>query len=206
MRNIKGECPVSECPRPIRARGHCEKHYRQLRIHGHLTGAEEIHNRRAEAAKSRTDARLRSPWSEEQKLAVRAKRAGKQTNTGRTHFKKGITPWNKGKQFLKLRGSNHPMWKGGIANERRTSMNRVEYKAWRDAVFHKDNFTCQICNQYGGYLHADHIQRWAENPEMRFEVSNGRTLCVPCHYFVTFKKKMSPNTTWCNYHFTRKRG
>ncbi len=57
----------------------------------------------------------------------------------------------------------------------------ARYKAWRTLVFERDNYTCQSCTQHGGYLHADHIQPFALFPELRFEVSNGRTLCVPCH-------------------------
>jgi len=37
-----------------------------------------------------------------------------QTNTGRTHFKKGMTPWNQGKKRPNMCGESHPNWKGGI--------------------------------------------------------------------------------------------
>jgi 5-methylcytosine-specific restriction endonuclease McrA len=30
-------------------------------------------------------------------------------------------------------------------------------------------------------LEADHIKPWAYFPSLRFELSNGRTLCRPCH-------------------------
>lgn len=56
-----------------------------------------------------------------------------------------------------------------------------EYKDWRQAVFERDKFTCQICNQVGGVLNAHHIKPFAEFEELRFEVSNGQTLCEPCH-------------------------
>jgi 5-methylcytosine-specific restriction endonuclease McrA len=55
------------------------------------------------------------------------------------------------------------------------------YAAWRTQVFERDDFTCQICSQRGGKLHADHIKRFSDYPELRLDVSNGRTLCAPCH-------------------------
>jgi len=56
-----------------------------------------------------------------------------------------------------------------------------KYKQWRTEVFERDNYTCIECGEKGGYLHADHIKPFALYPESRFELSNGRTLCVDCH-------------------------
>lgn len=55
------------------------------------------------------------------------------------------------------------------------------YKLWRKAVFERDDFTCVECGVRGGVLNADHIKPFALYPELRLEVSNGRTLCVNCH-------------------------
>lgn len=57
----------------------------------------------------------------------------------------------------------------------------VEYKIWREAVFTRDDYTCQMCLTRGGELNADHIKPFAFYPESRFDANNGRTLCVPCH-------------------------
>lgn len=57
----------------------------------------------------------------------------------------------------------------------------VEATEWRKAVFERDNYTCWICGMRGSYLEADHIKPFAYFPELRFELSNGRTLCRPCH-------------------------
>jgi 5-methylcytosine-specific restriction endonuclease McrA len=64
----------------------------------------------------------------------------------------------------------------------------AKYKAWRTLVFERDNYTCTECgdHNYEGRgktlaLHADHIKPFALFPELRFEISNGRTLCIPCH-------------------------
>jgi rubrerythrin len=55
-----------------------------------------------------------------------------------------------------------------------------EYKAWRDAVFSRDNWTCQKCG-CGGNLHPHHIRNCAEDLGLRYDPSNGVTLCVPHH-------------------------
>lgn len=116
------------------------------------------------------------------------------------------------KVVYRLKGDNNPTWKGGVSRhkkintERHSLMGRAAYKKWRDSVFKRDNYTCQICDVYGGHLHADHIKSWKHHPELRTDTSNGRTLCVPCHYYVTFKRKMPVGVVWCNFLMTRERG
>jgi hypothetical protein len=72
-------------------------------------------------------------------------------------------------------------WAGGKTSERILLMSRDNYKALRKECFNRDNYTCQICNIRGGNLEMDHIKEWCNYPELRYEISNMRTLCKDCH-------------------------
>lgn len=60
-----------------------------------------------------------------------------------------------------------------------------QYKKWRLSVYRRDNFCCQFpgCGKKGKFakLQAHHIKRWADFPELRFQLTNGVTLCKMCH-------------------------
>lgn len=75
----------------------------------------------------------------------------------------------------------HNFWKGGVTKENKIARTRIEYKLWREAVFKRDDWTCQFCKERGGELNADHIKSFAYYPKLRYDVNNGRTLCLPCH-------------------------
>ena len=81
-------------------------------------------------------------------------------------------------------GEKNWNWKGGITKinktERQLAMETPEYKRWRTEVFKRDGYLCVFCGETGR-LNADHIKPWRYYPELRYEVSNGRTLCVLCH-------------------------
>lgn len=64
--------------------------------------------------------------------------------------------------------------------ERRKLHGRGQYREWRRAVLKRDCYTCQMCGSVK-QLEADHIFPWSTHPELRFDVSNGRTLCNTCH-------------------------
>lgn len=86
-------------------------------------------------------------------------------------------------RFIK---ENSPCWKGG-AKVSRVERATYEYSDWRKKVFEKDLYTCQKCgakNCVGSsnvILNAHHIRNWKDNPDVRYDINNGVTLCEDCH-------------------------
>lgn len=80
------------------------------------------------------------------------------------------------------KGAKSYMWRGGLTEINAKIRNSWEYKEWRKAVYKRDNWTCVLCNTKGkGNLNADHIKPFSTFIELRFDINNGRTLCVDCH-------------------------
>jgi hypothetical protein len=75
----------------------------------------------------------------------------------------------------------HWNWQGGRSKEAESIRKSTRYKKWRKAVFERDKYTCVFCGQVGRKLNADHIKPFSDFSELRFELSNGRTLCFECH-------------------------
>ncbi len=81
----------------------------------------------------------------------------------------------------KVKGVRNSNWKGGITPINSKIRNSKEYANWRKSVFERDNYTCQLCKIRGYKLNADHIKPFSLFPELRLDLSNGRTLCEDCH-------------------------
>ena len=87
------------------------------------------------------------------------------------------------------KGERNPNWKGGITSEYERMRKSKEYELWRIAVFTRDNFTCQDCDdKTGGNLEAHYIKSFADYPELRVAIDNGVTLCEKCHSKRTYLK------------------
>ena len=123
-------------------------------------------------------------------------------------FKKGHATWNKGKKGMPWSGRKRVFteeWKrhlseaqtgkkGKLSNAYRHGKSK-EYQLirgskkfieWRYKVKQRDDWTCQKCGTKSGngkrvYLEAHHKKSFARFPKLRFDVSNGITLCKSCH-------------------------
>lgn len=134
----------------------------------------------------------RDPLKEEQRIAkMKGKKMLPQTrqallkvNMG--HKRKGwkLSPETRKKISEAHKGEKSYLWKGGVTPINEAIRHSFEYKEWRKSVFERDLYICQYCGQVGGYLEADHIKPFSLYPELRFELSNGRTYCKPCHKII----------------------
>ena len=84
------------------------------------------------------------------------------------------------------RGDNHSQWNAEMTDEERAIRNGSkrdlpEYKNWRRNVFTRDNYTCRACGAIGVRLNAHHVIPWSVDVSLRYEISNGITLCKSCH-------------------------
>lgn len=77
---------------------------------------------------------------------------------------------------------------GRKSHKNKLARRKTVYALWRESVFKRDNYTCQECgarNEQGVgrtvVLHPHHIKPFATFPELRYEVTNGITLCKNCH-------------------------
>lgn len=96
-------------------------------------------------------------------------------------LKQGGVPNAKKFTSERVRGAANHRWKGGVTPPNLLIRWSEPYKAWRKSVFERDNYTCVFCGRRGGRLNADHILPFADYPEHRLDIDNGRTLCLSCH-------------------------
>jgi hypothetical protein len=84
---------------------------------------------------------------------------------------------------LRYIGKEHPNWKGELG--RRKSRD-TKHSRWSEKVLNRDHNTCIRCGASGKdtELHAHHIKPYEHYPELRYELSNGVTLCAECHWEV----------------------
>ncbi len=72
-------------------------------------------------------------------------------------------------------------WRGGTTPLNKLRRMSKDYDLWRTSVFKKDDFVCQCCGRRGFELNAHHIENFADNEDLRYNIDNGITLCDNCH-------------------------
>lgn len=85
------------------------------------------------------------------------------------------------KRSKKMKGELHWNWQGGRSSEAERIRKSIDFTLWREAVFARDNWTCQKYKIRGGKIHAHHIQNFAQFPELRFAIDNGIVLSDKAH-------------------------
>ena len=93
------------------------------------------------------------------------------------------------------KGAANHLWRGGITPINHQIRSCLKYKLWVKTCMKRDNYTCQDCGIRGCYLEVDHkisfssimkrdkIKSLEEAIicEKLWDLSNGKTLCKPCH-------------------------
>ena len=103
----------------------------------------------------------------------------------------GKVAWNKGKKMPEIAGENNYRWikDRTLVMEKHRLRGTLEWKNWRESVFKRDDYTCQECRQYSGYLEPNHIIPLRSSMKRIFDVNNGITLCRPCHVKTIWKEE-----------------
>ena len=118
------------------------------------------------------------------------KRTGSNGNTfGYKHTKEAklkIGLASKGRNV----GPKNGNWKGGPDLYNKKIRHSYWMTRWAQQVRRRDKYTCQICfvnkeSHPHMEFHSDHIKPFRDYPKLRFDLNNGRTLCVPCHKKIT---------------------
>lgn len=146
-----------------------------------------------------------SKQSEENKNKLRLLRLGKQLSLEtKLKISKALIGKKQStelrlKKSVRMSGKNNPFYKDGKSKERKSErqieMRGIRYRMWRESVFKRDDYTCCICSERGKKLNADHIKTWKNHPDERYNVDNGRTLCIDCHRNI---HKLTENKTKAN--------
>lgn len=94
------------------------------------------------------------------------------------------------KSTLGMTGPKSNSWKNDrsqIVGRHERKFHSNEYKSWRKSVCNRDDWKCQMSDfNCKGRLEVHHILGWKQNPDVRYEVNNGITLC---HFHHPRKRK-----------------
>lgn len=109
------------------------------------------------------------------------------------------------KMSIAFRGNKCHLWRGGKTKLKELIRSGLKYRIWRNEVFKRDNYTCNLCGHRGGNLESHHkialsklidnynIKTFEEalNCKYLWEIDNGITLCIPCHVWIDKFRRQS---------------
>lgn len=101
-------------------------------------------------------------------------------------YKKGTTMSAESRRKMsaakrgKYTGSSNSNWKGAQIPDEVRQRRSYDTKIWREACLKRDDFKCTLCGS-AEKLHVHHILEFADYPERRWDINNGKTVCVFCH-------------------------
>ena len=91
-----------------------------------------------------------------------------------------------------------------LTEEDRENQRKIEgYDEWRTSVYERDSYTCQCCgDNWSGKLNAHHKDGYHWCKERRLDVTNGVTLCVPCHnkFHEEYGRKNNTEEQWNEFY------
>ncbi|MEK7111863.1 MAG: NUMOD3 domain-containing DNA-binding protein, partial [Patescibacteria group bacterium] len=150
-------------------------------------------------------ARARQVITEEHKRAISRKLKGRKPKHSAAGWNKGKSAWwsigkprteeTKKKIGDAQRGALNHAWRGGISPLRVKIMNHPFYRKWQLDIMARDNFTCVLDGKIGKLavdhfpisfsliLRRNNIKNLNDALDCKglWDISNGRTLCKPCH-------------------------
>ena len=99
------------------------------------------------------------------------------------------------KYHKNLKGKKNPNYKHGKTSLADKIRQTEQYVIWRNKVYQKDNYTCQLCKEHGRKLHAHHklplinlilffnlkTVAQASKCKVLWDPRWGITLCRKCH-------------------------
>ncbi len=148
------------------------------------------------------------PWNKGQENVYTEEALGKMSQSQKERFRTTTHPLKgrrlsfesrKKMSMAKLGLSADSQWDGFITPENMRQRMRFKHTVQK-IVFERDDYTCQLCDQRGGKLQVDHIQSWKDYVDLRFDIDNCRTLCMACHYQITYGRAMPEHiTNWGHY-------
>lgn len=79
-------------------------------------------------------------------------------------------------------GENHYLYNPNLTDkEREDKRDTKENYQWRNSIYKRDNYKCVKCGENTHDLRAHHIENYKDNPDKRYNIDNGITLCHKCH-------------------------